>query len=226
MPQEPTATEATAIESALEGEEKRLFFAVLLPKSLQAAAEVVQRALQRAKADVKWVEPQNLHFTLKFLGDTSLEAVPALAEVGRKVAAETPRMRVMLRKLGGFPHSQWPQVVWIGCEEGAEGLARLGHRVDTALEEAGLAPADKKPFVPHLTLGRARSNRRIKLLVDTVAQYESIDVGPLVLTSFALMSSQLGPAGPTYTVIEEFPLTGGVASREARAASGEGKAGS
>jgi 2'-5' RNA ligase len=218
------AQETSVPETGSEAEEKRLFFAVLLPKPLQAAAEVVQRALQRTKADVKWVEPHNLHFTLKFLGDTSLEIVPGLAAVGRQVAAETPRARVMLRKLGAFPHNQWPQVVWIGAEEGGEALAKLGQRVDAALEEAGLAPLDKKPFVAHLTIGRARSNRRLKVLVEALAQYEEVSVGPLVLTSFALMSSQLGPEGPTYTVIEEFALGGGVASRETRDASGEGKA--
>jgi 2'-5' RNA ligase len=210
------APEPSALQIGSE-EEKRLFFAVLLPRPLQAAAEVVQRALQRTKADIKWVEPHNLHFTLKFLGDTSLEAVPALAEVGRQVAAATPRARVMLRKLGAFPHAQWPQVVWIGCEEGGDCLARLGQRVDAALDEAGLAPLDKKPFVAHLTLGRARSNRRLKALVEALAQYEHVDVGPLLLTSFALMSSQLEPQGPTYAVIEDFPLAGGARKEEGAA---------
>ena len=204
MAQEPVTPQAV-----VEPEQKRLFFAVLLPKPMQAAAQVVQKALQRTRADVKWVEPCNLHFTLKFLGDSSLDTVPALAGVGRQVAAVAPRARVMLRKLGAFPHNQWPQAVWIGCEDGAEALAALGQKLDAALDEAGLAPPDKKPFVPHLTLGRARSNRRLKVMVEALAQFESVAVGPLLLTSFALMSSQLGPEGPTYTVIEDFPLAGG-----------------
>ena len=191
---------------AADEEVRRLFFAVLLPRPLQAAAEVVQRALKRANADIKWVEPEHLHFTLKFLGDTTMEAVPALIEVGREVAARTPRTRVMLRALGGFPHDQWPQVVWIGCDTGGPELAKLGQELDTALAEADLAPLDKRPFTPHLTLGRARSNRRLKGLVETLAKYATVDIGPLLLVSFALMSSQLGPEGPTYEVIQEFPL--------------------
>ena len=198
--------EEAAVAPAAEDEVKRLFFAVLLPRPLQAAAEVVQRALQRANADLKWVEPHNLHFTLKFLGDTPLSAAPALAEVARQVAADSPRARVMLRGLGGFPHDQWPQVVWIGCDAGGPTLARLARRLDAALDEAGLVSLDKRPFEPHLTLGRARSNRRLKGLVDCLAQYGAVDIGPLILSSFALMSSQLSPEGPTYTVIEEFPL--------------------
>ncbi len=195
-----------AAAPAAEDEVRRLFFAVLLPRPLQAAAEVVQRALKRANADLKWVEPENLHFTLKFLGDTPVSAIPRLSEVGRQLAARTPRARVMLRGLGGFPHNQWPQVVWVGCENGGLALAKLGHSLDTALNEADLAPLDKRPFEPHLTLGRARSNRGLKGLVLSLAQYGTVDIGPLILSNFALMSSQLGPQGPTYTVIEEFPL--------------------
>jgi 2'-5' RNA ligase len=207
-------SEEPAAAPAAREEVRRLFFAVLVPRPLQAAAAVVQRTLRRANADIKWVEPENLHFTLKFLGDTPVSAVPDLSQVAREVAARTPRVRVMLRGLGAFPHNQWPQVVWIGCDTGGEDLARLGQELDAALETAGLAPRDKKPFVPHLTLGRARSNRRLKPLIGILAQYAAVDVGPLLVTSIALMSSQLGPQGPTYTVIEEFPLRAEVASRE------------
>lgn len=185
---------------------QRLFFAVPLPRSLQAATEVVQRALQRANADIKWVEPHNLHFTLKFLGDRPLSQAPALAEVARAVAAEASPARVGLCGLGAFPHNQWPQVVWVGCDSGGSVLAELAHRLDEALDEAGLASRDKRPFEPHLTLGRARSNRRLKGLVEGLAQYGGVEIGPLALTSFALMSSRLSPQGPTYTLIEEFPL--------------------
>lgn len=190
-------------------EEQRMFFAVLVPKPLQAAIEVVQRALRRANADIKWVEPANLHFTLKFLGQTPVSRTPELCAVAEQVAASKERSKVMLKGLGGFPHSHWPQVVWIGCEEGSEWLAQLGRDLDRALSEAGLAPLDKRPFTPHLTLGRARSNRRIKNLIQVLNRYQEVDVGPLVVGGFTLMKSELGREGPTYTVLKEFPLRGG-----------------
>lgn len=211
--------ESAAASPALE-EIRRLFFAVPLPQPLQVAAEVVQRALRRSEADVKWVEPHNLHFTLKFLGDRPLSQVPALSRAAQEVAARSPSFRVMLQGLGAFPHDQWPQVVWIGCREGGDCLARLGRDLDAALDAAGLAPRDKKPFVPHLTLGRARSNRRLMPLVRLLTQHKTAQVGPLLLSSLSLMSSRLSPQGPTYTVIEEFPLGTEVASGKSQVASG------
>jgi len=189
------------------GEERqRLFFAVTLPKSLQAAAEVVQKALRKSEADLKWVAPHNLHFTLKFLGDTPVANIPKLIAVGQQVAARAPRFRAVLRQLGAFPHGDWPQVVWVGCTEGGEPLANLGQSLDAALAEAELATRDKRPFTPHLTLGRARSNKRIKNLIEVLRQYREVDIGPLLVTNFTLMQSQLSSNGPTYTVIHEFEL--------------------
>jgi 2'-5' RNA ligase len=184
-----------------------MFFAVLIPKPLQAAAEVIQRALRRANADVKWVEPANLHFTIKFLGETSPELLPGLVAAGQQVAERTSRFKVSLSGLGAFPHEQWPQVVWIGCGDGSPELAQLGRDIDEALAAAQLAPLDKKPFTPHLTLGRTRSNRRIKALMQLVAQFAQVPVGPLLVNGFALMRSDLQPRGPVYTVIHEFALS-------------------
>lgn len=195
-------------EPEQEGDEERqrLFFAARLPGSLQAAAEVVQKALRKAQADIKWVEPHNLHFTLKFLGDTPGGRIPELITVGQQIAARTPRFRTALRGLGSFPHENWPQVVWIGCREGREPLANLGQSLDAALAEAELATRDKQPFTPHLTLGRARSNKRIKNLIRVLKEYAEVDLGPLLLAHFSLMRSQLSASGPTYTVIHEFDL--------------------
>lgn len=214
-------SQKSAAAAPASEEVRRLFFAAPLPPSLAQAAEVVQRVLRRCEADVKWVEPHNLHFTLKFLGDRPLSQVPALSAVAQEVAARSRSFRVMLQGLGAFPHKQWPQVVWIGCREGGDSLARLGQELDAALGKAGLAPRDKKPFVPHLTLGRARSNRRLRQLVRLLAEHEAAEVGPLLLSSLSLMSSRLSPQGPTYTVIGEFPLGGEVASGKPQVAGAE-----
>ena len=189
-------------------EQGRLFFAALVPRPLQAAVQVVQTALRRVGADIKWVEPHNLHFTLKFLGDTPLSAAPALSELGRQVAGELSRGRVLLRGVGAFPHSGWPQVVWVGCEEGREALEALAHRLDEQLAAAGLASLDKRPFEPHLTLGRARSNRRMKALAELLRQMERVEVGPMLVVGFALMRSELLPEGPQYTLVDKFLLGG------------------
>ena len=139
-----------------------------------------------------------------------MSRIPQLTEVGRQVATVSAqcRCRVELRGLGGFPHAAWPQVVWVGCADGAEQLAALGHGLDTALAEARLAPPDKRPFEPHLTLGRVRSNKGIKTLIHGLHLHQEVEVGPLLVTGFHLMRSQLSRGGPTYAVIQEFPLPG------------------
>jgi 2'-5' RNA ligase len=195
------------VNNAGEDQNKeRLFFAALLPETLQAAVGVVQKALRKSSANVKWVEPENLHFTLKFLGDTESDLVPALCEVGREVAGAQAPFQVALCGLGAFPNPGWPQVVWLGCSEGEETLANLGQSLDAALEEAGLAPRDKRPFVPHLTLGRAKNNRKLKDLTQYLNQYGEIDLGQMPLGAFYLMKSELLPDGPRYTVLETFSL--------------------
>ena len=177
-----------------------------LNETVREAAAEAQRTLRKSGANVKWVEGENLHFTLKFLGDTPVSRVPELLAVGREVANRTAPIQVRVRGLGSFPPQRPPQVIWAGCGEGAEAFAALGRDLDTALAAAELAEPDQRPFMPHLTLGRVRGCGNLSELAECLQQAADLELGAMVVERFLLISSELGRGGPTYTTVESFEV--------------------
>lgn len=185
---------------------QRLFFAVLLADELRPAIVDVQERIARAEAKVKWVEPDNLHYTLKFLGDTPGDDVPRLAQAAREVAARRAACDVHIAGAGAFPRPNDVRVVWLGCHEGAEALGALAGDLDDALHRAGLADREARPFRAHLTIGRNKSRHRAEELAQAIQDAEGVDIGVMRVAQFVLMRSQLRPSGPVYTIVESFPL--------------------
>jgi 2'-5' RNA ligase len=187
-------------------ERQRLFFAVPLSKVIEAVAVAVQVGLRRADAEVKWVAPGHLHFTLEFLGDTPVSRIPDLVRVAGEVAAQTPPFAVTVQGLGYFPEGRRPQVIWAGCTAGKEEFADLGWRLETALAAAELAEPAERPFTPHLTLGRVRSGRNLHQLADLLETQAALELGLLAVDRFLLVRSKLETQGPVYQTVESFEL--------------------
>ncbi|MDR5697893.1 MAG: RNA 2',3'-cyclic phosphodiesterase, partial [Armatimonadota bacterium] len=144
----------------------RLFVAIPLDPALRPAAQRVRDEIVRlcpeAATGVKWVEPHNLHFTLKFLGEVPDAKVPEVAaSLGRLRECEAFEIRI--EGVGAFPTSSSPRVVWVGVFEGADRLTALAARAEEILAEVGFA-REARPFSAHLTLGRARERRRLPCL--------------------------------------------------------------
>lgn len=186
----------------------RLFFAVPVSEAVRETVVEVQKELRQTGAAVKWVERENVHFTLKFLGDTAEERIPALVETARGVAARTAPFEVKVQGLGYFPEGRRPQVIWAGCTVGGEEFAALGHDLDMALAAAGLAEADRRPFVPHLTLGRVRGGRNLRELAEALAANAERELGAMRVERFLLMQSELRREGPVYAEVGRFELGG------------------
>ncbi len=188
----------------------RLFVAVTLPDALRQRLGRSQERLRASQADVSWVKPENIHLTLKFLGETDSKLLarigPALQSVGR----ELPSFSLVLTGLGTFG-GRVPRVIWVGVAEGQERLTALADRVDAALGRVGI-PRERRPFSAHATLGRVRSPRNAQALLDAVAVGRDEAFGGVGVEDFVLMQSQLSPHGSTYTVLDRYPL-GGSASR-------------
>lgn len=184
----------------------RLFFAILLADDLRSAVVAVQERIATAGAKVKWVEPHNLHYTLKFLGDTPADSVPRLAQAAREVAARHAACDIHIAGAGAFPRPADVRVVWLGCREGGDALGALAADLDDTLHRAGLADREQRPFRAHLTIGRNKSRHRAEDLAQALTDAEGADIGPMRVAGFALMRSQLRPAGPVYSVVEVFAL--------------------
>ncbi len=182
----------------------RLFVAVSLSAEIRDRLAAAQDRLRRALCDVSWVRAENIHVTLKFLGDTEekrLERIrPALAEVARAGAP----FSMQVTGVGSFG-GRIPRVVWVGVGDGAESLTQLAGRIEAALARVGF-PKERRGFTAHLTLGRVRSPRNAEALLAALQEIHGEEFGTLTATEFELMQSELRPSGSVYTVLERFLL--------------------
>ncbi len=184
----------------------RTFIAIEIPDSLRQELSQLQQDLRESGADVKWVGPQNLHLTLKFLGDTPEEKIKDIKEVLCKIAGETGGCELNLAGLGVFPKLDFPRVVWVGIEKGKEKLIRLAGIIEERLSKLGF-PEEKRTFSAHLTLGRVRSPKnkdRLKKIIEERTNFKAKSL--MNVNKLILFRSQLTPQGPIYTKLTEFNL--------------------
>ncbi len=188
----------------------RLFVAVPLDETLRPAVVDLQRAIAgawpQAAARVKWVEPENLHFTLKFLGEVPEEHLPSVVEAVREVAIRQP-FELSIESLGAFPDLRAPRVLWVGVREGARELATLAQHVEEALFRARF-PREERPFEPHLTIGRIRTGGKERGLWQALERLRDAKIGRQRVEWVVVMESRLGPKGPTYIARAEVRLGG------------------
>lgn len=183
-------------------ETKRLFLALELPDSIRAALTTLQKELQKSGADVKWVEPHNLHITLKFLGDVALDRIPKILSALKKILPEKTTLPLTLNSAGAFPSKNAPRVIWAGFNEQLPRLKPLVEKIETALAALGF-PKDDKPFFAHATLGRVRSpQNKITLAEKIIESGSRMQPREFSVDGIRLIESRLTSAGPTYTTIE------------------------
>jgi len=159
------------------------------------------RELANSRADLKVVRPGLLHVTLKFLGDAEESLVD---DIGRRMsdsAKGVDPFQIRLAGMGAFPSMSNIRVIWVGIKDGPP-LGELARRLDSSLVDLGFE-RDKKGFVPHLTLARARSGRNMGEAQEILRRNAATDFGSYLVDKILLKKSVLGPQGPTYTVVRE-----------------------
>lgn len=178
----------------------RAFVAISFDEPLRRRIGEIRRELERAGADVRWVSTENLHLTLKFLGDVEEVGVAAFRERLRVVASRFSPLNLDLGGVGRFP-----RVLWVGCAGDVPRLIELAHEVERAALEIGV-PEENRPFSPHLTIGRLKSPRCMRTLDEAVEARRNEPVGRQRVDRFTLYRSTLTPKGPIYDAIESFPM--------------------
>lgn len=161
------------------------------------------RELKPAAPNLKWLSPESLHLTLKFIGEQPEARLAGIIDALKSVASPG-RFQLRLRGLGCFPNERRPRVFWVGIEAPPE-LARLAASVDEALEPVGIE-RDKRPFSAHLTLARAREGERVALPGAAWEAHRNDDFGGFAAGEFFLFQSQLSPSGARYRKLQAFPL--------------------
>jgi 2'-5' RNA ligase len=182
----------------------RAFLAVETDGSFRS--EDILKELERSGADIKLVEPQNLHITLKFLGDTGEEKIEGIGRAMEESVRGIAPFEVRFRGLGAFPNSRSVRVVWVGLQ-GAEPLARISSKLDEELSGLGFA-REQRGFSPHITLGRVRAPHRWGSLPAILDSHADADLGAMRVERLSLKKSVLGPRGPTYSTVLEAALKG------------------
>lgn len=176
-----------------------------MDETIRTRIASLQEKWRRCSASVKWVEPENLHITLKFLGSTPSGRVGEICEVLRICASRRRSFRLGLEKLGAFPGISNARVIWVGAGRGKQELCALAQDVDTRLAALGF-PSETKNFAAHLTIGRVRSNRNRADLAEILRQISGDRLGEMSVETFRLVKSELSPQGPKYTDLEVFHL--------------------
>ena len=185
----------------------RAFIAVDLPESVKSFLSEAQKALKRYGFRVKWIRPQNIHLTLKFLGDTATVDINKIAEAMRLAASECPGLSLAARGIGVFPNVRRPRVIWAGLDGQLETLADLQRALEAQLADLGFA-RDSRPFKSHLTLGRVKGKiapDQIKTAMEKLKGFESESFG---INEIVLFKSELRPAGAVYTRVQTIALEG------------------
>lgn len=182
----------------------RAFIAIQVPQEIktQIMSQTVELRRQAGRS-VRWGSAENIHVTLKFLGDVSLKQVDLLSQMLNNLAQTYPPFDVVADGLGIFPNLRRPRVIWVGLHEANSQLTKLQQSVEAAAAQLGHAP-ENKSFSPHLTIGRVREPLPAQELLALQDAFKGATVQlkeSFTIRSVDLMRSELKPAGPLYTCL-------------------------
>ncbi len=163
------------------------------------------RELANSRADLKIVKADLLHVTLKFLGDTEEGLVDQIISCIEDASKGVAPFDIRLAGMGAFPSMSNIRVVWVGIKDGAQ-LGEIAKKLDLSTAHLGFEP-EKRGFVPHLTLARARSGRNMANIQEILRRNAATDYGSYHIDRILLKKSVLSPRGPTYSTVREVMLS-------------------
>lgn len=181
----------------------RLFVALEIPTPVRENLAALLKSLHALSAQPRWVRPENLHVTLKFIGKWAPEKLDALRSALGAVRVDQP-VTLDFRGLGFFPNEKRPRVFWAGIEASAN-LVTLASEIDRATEKLGI-PREQREFLPHLTLARFEPPGLPEKLRGTIQENAAREFGSLHTNRFNLIESKLKPSGAEYTTLQTFPF--------------------
>jgi 2'-5' RNA ligase len=184
----------------------RLFIAIDIPEFIRREIADMIELLKKYETDVKWIVPENIHLTLKFLGSTSVSLLESIRDALLRVVSAYAPFHIHIHGTGVFPSEKYPRVVWIGIGD-SEPLLSLRNDIERALLLLGFE-GEEKEFHPHLTIGRVRERRGMITLMNEVMRFRDRDFGDCLVDQVRLMKSDLKPKGPQYSCLYPISLGG------------------
>jgi 2'-5' RNA ligase len=186
----------------------RVFIAIDIDEQIRKSLGDLQQQLQSKvdikKSDVKWVNPKNMHLTLKFLGEIKDEQVPEVCNIVKDATNGHESFELAVESVGHFG-GRSARVLWVGCGENCEEMLRLQEDIEQQLASAGW-PEEKRKFTGHLTLCRVRNPKAGVKLAQLTQAYKDFKIGIMPADAVLVYQSQLRPTGPIYTVLGNYKL--------------------
>jgi RNA 2',3'-cyclic 3'-phosphodiesterase len=182
----------------------RLFIALPLSHEVEVELDRLLGLLRPISSDVKWVTANNIHLTVKFLGDTDEKLIPRIRTVMNETVAAFQPFESVMDRVGGFPNLMKPRVIWVGGSQPIEEAVRMSAEIDRRMHELSFEK-EKRPFKAHLTLGRVREGRSISPLATYLESFKLTPI-PLKLDRLVLFKSTLTPKGSIYERLHEAKL--------------------
>jgi len=181
----------------------RLFVAIEIPPDVRAALAALLQEFRVIAPPAKWVRAENMHITLKFLGETESTKLAAIQEALRTIrSGQAVALRFL--GLGFFPNEKRAKVFWAGIESSAN-LPAIAAEIDRSMHRLGF-PLENRPFTPHLTLARFEPPGIPAKLFAAAEERSAREFGSLTAREFHLIQSKLKPSGAEYTTLHSFPL--------------------
>ncbi len=184
----------------------RTFIGVEATDEIRSAGQRLIRKMSQTAAGVRWVDAENIHLTLKFLGEVDEREIHQICRQAADAARVCAPFQIPCLAVGAFPSPHRPRTIWMGVNDHEGQLAQLHKSIETGLSELGI-PAESRRFHGHLTLGRVRYNRRgSEDLTHIMAAEADVQFGVLPVDEVIVYSSQLSRSGPTYMALGRCPL--------------------
>jgi 2'-5' RNA ligase len=187
----------------------RAFIAVDLAAGVVSEIEALVQQIEGRVRGARWVAPQNLHLTLRFLGETDEPALSTLSETVASTVRECQQFALEFRGIGFFPSAKKPRVLWVGIDKPPEVLLKLQRELESAARRHGFEP-ERRDFSPHLTLARFRKPQSGPRFVELARDLSEHPFGISSVEEVVLYRSVLKPGGPQYHVLQRFPLKSSV----------------
>ncbi len=171
-------------------------------QSLLTHIKQIQQQLDLQAAKMKLVEIDNIHFTLRFFGDTKLDKISQIRERLKEIEIEPFVIRVA--GVGAFPNNRRPRVIWIGVSEKGQQMRNLKLEIDSLLQDIGYQ-VEKRKYTPHATIARVRHVKDSRRIADNLETLVNKPIGDMTISGFTMKKSTLTPTGPIYDKMWSLP---------------------
>lgn len=183
----------------------RTFVAIAISDDIRTRARAAMKQLASIAPDVKWVEPQSLHWTLNFLGNVEQREIGEICMAVAEGALEHEPFELETRGAGAFPAADRPRTLWLGVGQGRDEMIALQASIEKALESLGFR-GEARRYTPHLTFGRPGRGERPQALAAQLAAMADFNGGRMLVDEVTIYSSELTREGPVYESLAVAPL--------------------